>query len=119
QGAHPVPLTVRPFAAPPPSVAHDYQKATWQQLSDNPHAIGGKHVEIVGVLGRESSSFGFKGITEAEYRGFEFHDVRERPVQGPLIYFQKGTKAERMLNDVRQWDGRGTPPEKHVIRGVV
>ncbi len=119
QGAHPAALEVKAFSAPPQAVTYEYEPTKWQQLAESPQSIDGQRVEIAGALGRESSTFGFAGITAGEYREFQFQDVEERLGQRPLIYFTKGTKAERMLKDIRQWDGNGTPEETHLVRGLV
>jgi hypothetical protein len=117
-GAHPILLEVKPFSAQPDPVANSYEHTTWQKLVDDPRALDNKRVEINGALGREYSSFGFKAITEDEYRAFEFHDVEERLGQSPMVYVRKGTKAERALKDLSAWDGNGTPRETHLVRGL-
>jgi hypothetical protein len=117
-GAHPVALEVKPFSAPSPAIAYNYEQTTWRKFTENPRNLDGKRVEIIGALGREYEIFGFEGIKENEYRGFEFHDVQEQLGQCPVIYVRKGTKADRMFKGLNWWDGNGTPSEKHLVRGL-
>jgi len=118
QGAHPVAIEVQRFPAASTSVAQQYERTTWQKLAESPQALNGKRVEITGALGQEASTFSFTGITEDDYRGFEFHDLRERLGQAPIVYLRKGSRTERKLKDFERWDGNGGPPERHLIRGL-
>lgn len=66
EGAHPLAIEVKPFAAAPAAATYTYEKATWQQLAETPASIDGKRVEITGVVGDESSTYGFPEISEAD-----------------------------------------------------